>query len=238
MAAPNVTKFCDEMKFNRFHWNLLVLGVLTLLFDGYDSQILAYVMPNVIKEWHLTPVAAGSIVSYGLVGLMIGTAGLGMLADRIGRKAPLILGLLMFSIFNGGLYWVHDFKTFCILRFLAGIGMGGALTLNITLASEFAPARVRARMVGIMFVGFMLGPAIAGTCSMLFIPAYGWRIVLFFALLPIVLLPFLFYFLPESVRYLARRGATTRRSACSGAWRRQQAWRPWTGPRRASPCPP
>jgi AAHS family benzoate transporter-like MFS transporter len=78
MAVPNVTKFCDEMKFNRFHWNLLVLGVLTLLFDGYDSQILAYVMPNVIKEWHLTPVAAGSIVSYGLVGLMIGTAGLGM----------------------------------------------------------------------------------------------------------------------------------------------------------------
>ena len=88
MDKPNVTKFCDELKFNRFHWTLLVLGVLTLVFDGYDSQILAYVMPHVIKEWHLTPVAAGSIVSYGLVGLMIGTAGLGMLADRIGRKIP------------------------------------------------------------------------------------------------------------------------------------------------------
>jgi benzoate transport len=206
MDKPNVAAFCDELTFNRFHWTLLLLGGLTLIFDGYDSQILSYVMPHVIREWHLSPVVAGSVVSYGMIGLMIGTAGLGMLADRIGRKIPLILGLVTFSVFNGGLFWVHSFRTFCILRFLAGIGMGGALTLNITLASEFAPAKVRARMVGIMFVGFMLGPAIAGTCSMLFIPSYGWRIVLFFALLPLIIIPFLFYFLPESVRYLAQKG--------------------------------
>ncbi len=205
MEAPNVTRFCDELKFNRFHWNLLVLGVLTLLFDGYDSQILAYVMPNVIREWHLTPVAAGSIVSYGLIGLMIGTAGLGMLADRIGRKTSLILGLIIFCIFNGGLYWVHSFKAFCILRFLAGLGMGGALTINITLASEFAPAKVRARMVATMFTGFMIGPALAGVISILFIPSYGWRVVLLFALLPLLFIPFLCYFLPESVRFLAQK---------------------------------
>jgi AAHS family benzoate transporter-like MFS transporter len=206
MERPNATKFCDELKFNRFHWALLLLGGLTLIFDGYDSQIFAYVMPNVIKEWHLSPVAAGSIVSYGLIGLMIGTAGLGMLGDRIGRKLPLIIGLIMFSVFNGGLYWVHSFRTFCILRFLAGIGMGGALTLNITLASEFAPAKLRARMIGVLFTGFLLGPAIAGLISMLFIPAYGWRVVLFFALLPLIFVPFLCYFYPESVRFLVQKG--------------------------------
>ena len=206
MEKLNVTKFCDDLRFNRFHWNLLVLGVLALVFDGYDSQILAYVMPNVIREWHLTPVAAGSVVSYGLAGLMIGTAGLGMLADRIGRKLPLIIGLCMFSVFNGGLFWVHDFRTFCVLRFLAGMGMGGALTLNITLASEFAPARVRARMVATMFTGFMIGPALAGIISIIFIPTYGWRIVLFFALLPLIFIPFLYWLLPESVRFLAQKG--------------------------------
>lgn len=56
MRRPNATKFCDELKFNRFHWALLLLGGLTLIFDGYDSQIFAYVMPNVIREWHLSPV--------------------------------------------------------------------------------------------------------------------------------------------------------------------------------------
>ncbi len=206
MDRPNVTRFCDELKFNRFHWSLLILGILTLIFDGYDQQILAYVMPNVIKEWHLTPLAGGSVVSYGLVGLMIGTAGLGMLGDRIGRKIPFILGLLTFCVFNGGLYWVHSLRTFCILRFLAGIGMGGVLALNITLLSEFAPAKVRATMVASLFVGFMMGPAIAGVISILFIPSYGWRIVLFFALLPLIIIPILYYFLPESVRYLAQKG--------------------------------
>ncbi len=206
MGTPHVTEFCDQLKLNRFHWTLIVLGVLALVFDGYDAQILAYVMPDVIREWHLSPVAAGSVVSYGLVGLMIGTAGLGMLADRIGRKIPLILGLLTFSVFSGGLFWVHSFRTFCILRFLAGLGMGGALTLNITLASEFAPAKMRARMVAIMFTGFMIGPALAGVISMLFIPSYGWRIVLFFALLPLLFIPFLYYLLPESVRFLAQKG--------------------------------
>lgn len=206
MDKPNVTKFCDELKFNRFHWSLLILGVLTLVFDGYDSQILAFVMPNVIKEWHLSPVVAGSVVSYGLVGLMVGTAGMGMLADRIGRKIPLILGLSIFCIFNGGLYWVHSFNAFCILRFLAGLGMGGALTLNITLASEFSPAKVRGRMVATMFTGFMIGPALAGIISIFAIPAFGWRVVLFFALLPLIFIPFLCAYLPESVRFLARKG--------------------------------
>ncbi len=88
MDKPSVTKFLDELKFNRFHWCLLVLGVLTLVFDGYDSQILSYVLPNVIKEWHLNPMVAGSVMSWGMAGLMIGTAGMGILSDRIGRKIP------------------------------------------------------------------------------------------------------------------------------------------------------
>ncbi len=197
MDKPNVTAFCDDLKFNRFHGAILILGVLILIFDGYDSQILAYVMPQVIKEWHLSPVSAGAIASWGLFGLMIGTAGLGMLADRIGRKIPLMIGLVMFSVFNGGLYWVHDITTFCILRFLAGIGMGGGIALSITIASEFAPARLRGRMVSTMFIGFMIGPALAGVVSILCIPPYGWRIVLFFALLPLIFLPFLWYFYPS-----------------------------------------
>ena len=222
MDKPNVTKFCDELKFNRFHWNLLILGVLTLVFDGYDSQILAYVMPNVIKEWHLSPVVAGSVVSWGLVGLMIGTAGMGMLADRIGRKIPLILGLVIFCVFNGGLYWVHSFKVFCVLRFLAGLGMGGALTLNITFASEFAPAKLRARMVTTMFTGFMIGPALAGIISILFIPAYGWRVVLFFALLPLIFIPFLCATTcPNRSVSLPGRGAMTRPGRSCEGWKRR-----------------
>src|SRR4030042_1802996 len=95
--APNAAKFCDEQKFNRFHALLIMLGMMTLIFDGYYSQIIAYILPDIIKDWRLSPVEAGSLASYGLAGLMLGTAGLGMLADRIGRKTPLLLGLFLFS---------------------------------------------------------------------------------------------------------------------------------------------
>jgi AAHS family benzoate transporter-like MFS transporter len=238
MDRPNVTQFCDELKLNRFHWGLLILGTMTLIFDGYDSQVLSYVMPHIIREWRLSPVTAGSVVSYGLIGLMIGTAVLGMLADRIGRKIPLILGLVIFSVFNGGLYWVHSFKTFCILRFCAGIGMGGTLVLNITLASEFAPARIRARVVGIMMVGFLLGPALAGLCSILFVPSHGWRIMLFFALLPLLSIPLLYYFLPESVRFLVQKGRFDRAIAVLRRMEKGAAIQPieWTEESLALPA--
>ena len=204
--APDVTQFCDQLKFNRFHALLIFLGMVTLIFDGYYSQIISYILPDIIKDWHLSAVEAGSLASYGLVGLMIGTAGLGMLADRIGRKIPLLIGLFLFSFFGGALYWAPDFKSFCILRFVSGLGIGGVLTLTITLATEFAPSRIRARMVATMFAGFMIGPAFAGYLSMILVPMYGWRIVLLFAYVPLLFLPVLYFFMPESIRFLARRG--------------------------------
>ncbi len=204
--TPDAAKFCDRLRFNRFHALLIFLGMLTLIFDGYYSQIISYVMPDIIREWHLSPMEAGSIASYGLVGLMIGTAGLGMLADQVGRKIPLMLGLFLFSFFGGALYWAPDFKSFCILRFVSGLGIGGVLTLTITLATEFAPARIRASMVATMFAGFMIGPAIAGLLSMQLVPMLGWRIVFLLAYVPLLFLPALYLFMPESMRFLAQKG--------------------------------
>jgi len=205
-TTPNVTKWCDELKFNRFHGLLLTLAGLTLIFDGYDSQIIAYVMPQILKEWHLSPVKVGSIASYGFVGLMIGAAGFGMIADRIGRKATLVLALLMFSVFSGVAYWAPNFTVFCLFRFLAGLGMGGAMPLTITLVSEFAPARIRGKAVTAMFGGFTFGWAVAALVAMIFIPLFGWRVVLLFGFLPVLFLPVLKWLLPESVRFLAGKG--------------------------------
>ena len=205
-ATPNVTKWCDQLKFNRFHGLVLLLAGLTLIFDGYDSQIIAYVMPQVMKEWGLTPLQAGSIASYGFAGLMVGAAGFGMMADRVGRKMTLILALMMFSLFSGVAYWAPSFKTFCVLRFLAGLGMGGAMPLTITLVSEYAPAKIRAKAVTAMFGGFTFGWAVAALVAMLVIPVFGWRLVLLFGFLPILFLPVLKFVLPESIRFLAGKG--------------------------------
>lgn len=205
-TTASVTQWCDSLAFNRFHALVMALAGVILVFDGFDAQIIAYVMPQLAKEWHLTPVVAGSMASYGFFGLMIGAAGFGTFADRIGRKKGLMIALVIFSVFSGAAYWAPNFRMFCFLRFLAGMGMGGAMPLTITLVTEFAPARIRAKAVSAMFAGFTLGWAVAALVAMIAIPVMGWRVVLLFGFLPVLILPLLKGALPESVRFLASKG--------------------------------
>lgn len=205
-ATATFTQWCDSLAFNRFHALVMALAGMILVFDGYDAQIIAYVIPQLVKEWHLTPVAAGSMASYGFIGLMIGAAGFGTLADRIGRKKGLMIALAIFSVFSGAAYWAPNFQVFCLIRFLAGIGMGGAMPLTITLVTEFAPARIRGKAVSAMFAGFTLGWAFAALVAMIAIPLVGWRMTLLFGFLPVLALPILKRSLPESIRFLASKG--------------------------------
>jgi AAHS family benzoate transporter-like MFS transporter len=208
-TTPNgltVAQWSDRLSFNRFHALVMALAGMILVFDGYDAQIIAYVMPQLIKEWHLSPLVAGSMASYGFVGLMIGAAAFGTCADRIGRKKGLMIALTIFSVFSGAAYWAPNFQVFCILRFLAGVGMGGAMPLTITLVTEFAPAKIRGKAVSTMFAGFTLGWAVAALVAMIVIPLLGWRMVLLFGFLPVLCLPVLKASLPESVRFLAAKG--------------------------------
>lgn len=205
VAYKNVTQWLDSLVINRFHALVMFLCGFVLVFDGYDSQIVAYIMPQVIKEWGLTPVVAGSIASYGFAGLMVGAAGFGMLADKIGRKNGLMLALVWFCTFSGVAAFATNFSVFCILRFLAGIGMGGAMPIVIALTSEFSPARIRAKCVTAMFAGFTSGWAVAGGIAMLVIPIWGWRSALLIGFLPIFFLPVLLKWCPESVRFLAQK---------------------------------
>lgn len=200
--TKNVTQWFDDLKLNRFHVLLVLLVAITLIFDGYDSQIIAYIMPHLVKEWNLNPIVAGSVASYGFFGLMVGASGFGMISDRIGRKKSLMLAVAIFSTFSGISYFAPDFKTFVTLRFLAGIGMGGAMPIAITLISEFAPAKIRAKAVTTMFGGFTLGWAVAGLMAMLIIPTNGWRPLLLIGLIPIAIIPLIALYLPESVRFL------------------------------------
>ncbi|TWJ14165.1 MFS transporter [Geobacter argillaceus] len=233
-SGLTVAQWCDRLTFNRFHALVMALAGMILVFDGYDAQIIAYVMPQLIKEWHLTPLVAGSMASYGFVGLMIGAAAFGTYADRIGRKKGLMIALTIFSVFSGAAFWAPNFQVFCILRFLAGLGMGGAMPLTITLVTEFAPAKIRGKAVSIMFAGFTLGWAVAALVAMIVIPLLGWRMVLLFGFLPILILPVLKASLPESVRFWHQKAVTRTRSLKFGKWKRQPDCPRRNGPKSPS----
>jgi len=200
-----VFDWLDTLKFNRFHTTLTTLIGLIFIAGGYNSQVVAYVVPLALKEWHLTPLAAGTMMSASHCGLMIGAIGFGMASDRIGRKKTIMLAVASLSVFSSAAYFAPNYEVFCLLRLIAGLGIGGAVPLSSTIISEFAPAAIRARLLTAAAGGFTLGWAVAGLIGTALIPDYGWRVVLLFGFLPVFLLPVIQRYLPESVRFLANK---------------------------------
>jgi MFS transporter, AAHS family, 4-hydroxybenzoate transporter len=183
-----------------------------LFLDGFDTQAIGYVAPVLAKEWGLTKGALGPVFSAGLFGLMIGALLFGPLADRIGRRKIIILSTLAFGLGALVTAFVQDVNTLLAIRFLTGLGLGGAMPNAIALTSEFNPRRRRATMVMIMFCGFSVGAALGGLLAAALIPQFGWRSVFIVGgIAPLLLVPILVLRLPESVRFLALTGRANER---------------------------
>lgn len=204
-ASPSVFSWLDTLKFNRFHRQLVIVGSLLCTLAGYNAQVIAYVVPLALKEWQLTPLEAGTMISYGFLGLMLGAAGFGMVSDRLGRKKTTIIAVILLCVFSAAAAFAPSFRIFCFLRFLSGLGIGGVVPLTVTLVSEFSPSGIRARLMTAVGTSFTIGWALAGLFAMFLVPNFGWRSVLLITILPLFLLPLIRSSLPESVRFLAGR---------------------------------
>jgi AAHS family 4-hydroxybenzoate transporter-like MFS transporter len=215
-AAPaiDVVDFIDNQPVGGFQIRLLVTCAAVLFLDGFDTQAMGYVAPALAKEWGLSKAALGPVFSAGLFGLMIGALVFGPVADRVGRKKVIILSTLAFGI--GALLTaaVQDMTMLLVIRFLTGLGLGGAMPNAIAMTSEFNPQRRRATMVMIMFCGFSVGAALGGMLAAGLIPYYGWRSVFIVGgVAPLIMVPILAFKLPESVRFLALHGNAPARVA-------------------------
>ena len=117
-----------------------VLITLITLFDGYDTFNPAYVIHYVMQPWGLVPSQAGLLVSSGLVGFLCGAMGHGVAADRFGRRSTLLAGLWIVNVLTlVTAVFATDFPSFCILRFVTGLGLGVLLPLGTTYINELAP---------------------------------------------------------------------------------------------------
>lgn len=214
-ASPvDVAEFIDAQPVGGFQFRLLLTCAAVLFLDGFDTQAIGYVAPALAKEWGLTKAALGPVFSAGLFGLMIGALIFGPLADRIGRRKIIIFSTLAFGIGTLATAFVQDVNALLAIRFLTGLGLGGAMPNAIAMTSEFNPRRRRATMVMIMFCGFSVGAALGGFLAAALIPHFGWRSVFVVGgLAPLLLVPVLALRLPESVRFLALTGRANERVA-------------------------
>jgi AAHS family 4-hydroxybenzoate transporter-like MFS transporter len=204
----NVTAVLDRERFGGYRTLVVVLCGLVAMLDGFDTQAIAFVAPAISRQWGMEVSAFGPIFGAGLFGLMIGALIFGPVADRYGRRVVVIVSTVIFGGFALLTVTADSFGWLLLLRFLTGLGLGGAMPNVIAITSEYSPSRLRTTMITVMFCGFPLGAVLGGIIGSRMIPALGWQSIFYLGgILPFVLLPFLIAVLPESIRYLVSHGA-------------------------------
>lgn len=189
----------------------LVLAIcwVTVIADGYDVVVFGAVVPSLLSEsgWGLTPAGVGLLGSLAPIGMFVGSLVVGTLTDILGRRRMLIVCVAWFSVLTGLLAVAQSPEVFGLLRFLAGLGLGGVLPTATALAGEYAPVRVRNLAYAVIFTGFPVGGMLAAVIGIGVIPVWGWRGMFVLALLPlVVIVPVALRFLPESVVFLEAKG--------------------------------
>lgn len=190
----------DSSKLSGYQIGIFVLCALCLMLDGFDVQAIGYVAKALFTDWHI-PNAAGRVVSATLVGVLIGSISLSMLADKIGRRPVLIAAALYFSILTLMTARVTTLHALMGIRFLAGIGLGGIMPNAVALVGEFSPKRLRVTVMLIVVNGFTAGAAIGGVVASWLVPVYGWRSVFYVGgALPLLIGIAMLLWLPESLK--------------------------------------
>lgn len=197
----NATHAIDE-KMSALQWIIVILCFLVVALDGLDTAAIGFVAPALVREFGVTKSALSPVFSAALLGMAIGAFIAGPLADKIGRKPVLIVSVLAFGICTLGCAWSNSIGMLTLLRFLTGLGLGGAMPSSGTLLSEYTPAKYRSLLVNSMYCGFPLGAAAGGFIAAGLIPRYGWTSVFYVGgILPIALC-FVLLVLPESIRFM------------------------------------
>src|SRR5215210_1750696 len=173
-----------------------------------DVGLISFVMAALAVQWSLSPTELSWIASIGFVGMALGGSLGGLLADRIGRRQVFALTLLVFGVATGASALAWSLGALLVFRFLIGLGLGAELPVASTLVSEFAPARVRGRVVVALEAFWAVGWTLAALIGFLVVPRSdaGWRWALALGALPALYAVVVRRGLPESVRFLESRG--------------------------------
>jgi MFS transporter, AAHS family, 4-hydroxybenzoate transporter len=201
----NVSAALDEGRWTGYQKLLIAGTALTIILDGLDNQLLPNAVPKLMAEWQQDRTAFNQALSTGPFGMMIGGALGGYLGDRFGRRTALLGSVVAFAVLTLAVAWADSLATLAILRFVAGIGLGGAMPNAAALAAEYVPRRQRPFAVTLTIVCIPLGGVVAAQLAGAMIELHGWQ-SLFIACgaVSFLLGALLFFILPESPRYLAR----------------------------------
>ena len=184
----------------------IALAILLNALDGFDVLSISFAAPGIAAEWRIDRAALGIVLSMELIGMAVGSIGLGQLCDRIGRRPTVLLCL---SVMAGGMALTataRDVTMLSAFRLLTGFGIGGMLAATNAVVAEFASARKRDLAVALMAGGYPAGAVLGGTAASVLLAHHGWRAVFVFgASASALCIPLVWLYLPETIAWLAQR---------------------------------
>ena len=186
---------------------IFVIGGLGYMFDAWDVALNGFLTPLLGTEFGLSTGQRGLVGTANLVGMAVGAVAWGTIADRMGRKKAFSITLAIFALFSVLGALSPNWEVFLVLRFLAGVGLGGCIPVDYAIVSEFSPRKQRGRVLAAMDGWWPIGATLAGVTATFLVPVAGnWRWMLTLMVLPAVLLFWVRRGVPESPLYLARTG--------------------------------
>ncbi|MGF6213317.1 MFS transporter [Comamonas sp. 4034] len=206
-AEHAIPSLIDNERLGAFQWRVLALCFVIALFDGFDTQAIAFTGPAILAAFHLPAGSLAPILTAGIIGMTIGAMTLGMVGDRIGRRPTIMLSLVIFGCATLATAWSTDTSHILVLRFIAGLGMGGCTPVLLALAAEYGPARHRGAIMTGVLLGLPAGAMLGGLLAARMLPLIGWEgIFIVGGAVPLAMLVVIALMLPESLYFRAAQG--------------------------------
>lgn len=203
-ASPafDVDDFLDSRRLGALHIRVIIILSLIMLVDGYDLFVAGAVLPAMAQAWAVEPSALTGVFVAQQAGLLAGVTVTGPLADRFGRRVVLLICLACFGLCTLLVSLVNSPTELIVLRFISALFFSGALPNCVAMVSEIAPKRMRAGLISVVFCGYTGGSFISATVLAFVLEPMGWRGAFYIGgILPLLLLPLVYFGLPESIRF-------------------------------------
>ncbi|MGO4332240.1 MFS transporter [Cupriavidus sp. 2TAF22] len=202
----SIASIIDARPLGAYRLRIFIVCFLIVLMDGFDTQAIGFAAKAMSSSLDIPIAVFGQVFSAGLLGAMVGAFLLGPLADRFGRRWLLAAAILIFSAFSLLTPHAPSLPGLLLVRFLAGLGLGGAIPNLLALSAEYTPRPMRGMMTGVLYAGFPLGGAVGALVSSHIVPHYGWPPLFYLGgVLPLGLALLVIASLPESLPFLLRR---------------------------------
>lgn len=238
-TTATISERLDRLPFTRSHLRVLTGSGVGWALDAMDVGLISFIIAALAQQWSLAPSETAWIASIGFVGMAVGASLGGLLADRFGRRQVFAVTLIVYGLATGASALVGGLALLLVLRFFVGLGLGAELPVASTYVSEFAPARMRGRLVVILEAFWAVGWTAAALIGYLVIPAseHGWRWAFALGAVPAVYALIVRWALPESARWLERQGRVADADLVVRGFEEQAALGR-SAPERATPAAP